>query len=78
MRAETRIVEQKEMAVAMKRHGKHLSMVMNAHATIQELLGHCPAMQGFLCSLSRLYNKSIMNWCNMSHPVWRQGQIPSP
>jgi hypothetical protein len=47
MRAETRIVEQKERAIAMERHGEHPSMVMNAYTTTQELLGHCQAMQGF-------------------------------
>jgi hypothetical protein len=41
MRAETRIVEQEEVAVSRQLHNKCLSPITNSHATIEELLGHC-------------------------------------
>jgi hypothetical protein len=41
MKAETRIVEPEETAIARQLDGKHLSVVMNAHTTVEKLLGHC-------------------------------------
>jgi hypothetical protein len=36
-----RIADPEETSVAKQWHGKDLSMATNAHATIEELLGHC-------------------------------------
>ena len=40
MRDDTRTVQGEEKAVARQRHDKHLSTLTNAHARIEELLGH--------------------------------------
>jgi hypothetical protein len=36
-----RIVEPEDTTIARQQHSKHLSVAMNAHATVEELMGHC-------------------------------------
>jgi hypothetical protein len=40
MSAEIKTVKREEMAIARQRHGKHLYVATNAHARMEEMLGH--------------------------------------
>jgi hypothetical protein len=55
-------VQPEETAIARQRHGKHVSVAVDMHATVEELLEAVFSMW----SVPRLYNENL--WANyLSH-----------